>query len=308
MIQNTDQESLSLGVTSHATLQRQRFDYQLKLLELTELLHRKLELDLLIEAFFVELQTHVKFDGLEYRQSEVSETLLVGSQRQFAHKAIILLGEQNLGQLNFYRSQRFTAREDRELDRLCEHITYPLRNALEYRAAIERTLVDELTGMHNLTALDRYLPREILMARRTETPLSVMMLDIDHFRAVNQHHGDSIGDDALKAVASKLANTIRKSDMIFRYDVDSFVIVLSGTEYAGAKVLAERLRIAVDTCFQYDNVQVMLSASAGITEIDDKDDADSVLERAAEALLIAKNSGRNTLRALDREVSTISLV
>lgn len=308
MTQKPDQASQTLGVTSFATLQSQRFDYQLRLLELTELLHRKLELELLIEAFFCEIQAHVKFDGLEYRQSEVTETLLIGSQRQFVHKTVATIGEQNLGQLVFSRSQRFTAREDRELERLCEHLVYPLRNALEYRAAIERTLVDELTGMHNSSALDRYLPREILMARRMENPLSVMLLDIDHFRAVNQHHGDSIGDDALKAIAAKLANTIRKSDMIFRYDVDTFVIVLCGTEYAGAKVLAERIRNTVDTCFQYDNVQLMLSASAGITEIDEKDDAESVLERAAEALLEAKNSGRNTLRALDREVTPISLV
>jgi len=302
------QGSQSLGVSSPATLRRQRFNYQLKLLELTEMLHRKLELDLLLEAFYTELQSFVRFDGLEFKQNTVTSSLLVGSQRQFIHSAGLSLGGSDLGVISFYRSQRFSSREDRELERLCEHLMYPLRNALEYRAAIERTLIDELTGMHNLPALDRYLPREILMSRRSEIPLSVMMLDIDHFSAVNQHHGDATGDKALQAVAETLSNTIRKSDMIFRYDVDTFVIVLSGTEYSGAKVLAERIRNAVDVCFSYDNVQVVLSASAGITEIDERDDADSVLERAAEALLTAKNSGRNRLRALDRNVSTISLV
>lgn len=297
-----------LGVTSNTALRKQRFNYHLKLLELTEMLHRKLEVDLLLEAFFTELQSLVRFDGMEYRQTEATGSHLVGNQRQYVYKTGLELGEFDLGQIIFFRSIRFSSRESRELERLVSHLLYPLRNALEYRAAVERTLVDDLTGMHNLPALERYLPREILLARRGEIPLSVMMLDIDHFSVVNEQHGDVMGDDALKAVAAKLSGTIRKSDMIFRYDIDTFVIVLSGTEYAGAKVLAERIRTTVDTCFRYDNVQVMLSASAGITQLDEKDDADSVLERANEALLNAKRAGRNTLRALDREAVTISLV
>jgi len=302
------QADVRLGVTSHEALKQQRMQQQLRVLELTEMLHRKRDLMLLIECFFIETQAFVKYDGLNYQQPDHVPASFLGSRRQHVVRFELSIGAQALGEITFYRSTPFSPREDRELERLIAHICYPLENALDYQAKIQATLVDELTGLNNRLAFDQSLPREIVLARRNETPMSLLLLDVDRFQQISDTHGEDVGNDILSTVASTLANSIRKSDMIFRYDRDTFAIVLLGTEFHGAKVLAERLRTAIDVCFRYENVQVVLSASAGITELVEKDSIENLLGRSMEAVLDAKNAGRNTLRALDAPESSLALV
>lgn len=305
---NRPQESLRLGVTTNESFRKTRLDHQLRVLEISEMLHRKLDLSLLLECFFIETQSFVPYDGVSFQQRSHFPAVFFGSQRQYSSRFELLLGDRLLGEITFYRATAFTPREERELERLVMHLCYPLDKALAHRVAVQATLTDELTGLNNRLALEKTLPREIILAQRNEFPMSVLLLDVDRFSEVNASHGEQVGDDILRTVATTLANSIRKSDMIFRYDADTFAIVMNGTEYNGAKVLAERIRKAVDVCFRYENVQVMLSASAGISELVEKDSAEDILDRASEALLNAKKAGRNTLRAVDVNQAFMSLV
>lgn len=296
------------GVISYDTLQEQRLDYQLRTLELVEMLHRKLDLDLLLEAFHIQTQALVAFDGLEYEFEGLKHCVMQGGRRQHHLSFDLALGERALGTMHFYRSRGFSAREERELERLALHLVYPIRNALEYRRVIQRTLISPVTGLENRLAFERYAPREMLLSRRREQPLSLLLIDIDHFSAINEHHGREIGDKVLKAVALALSETLRKTDLLFHYDGDTFLILLNGTEYNGAKVLAERLRTRVNAGVSYDNVMLVLSASAGITEMVDQDEPETLVERARSALTHAKRAGRNTLRAVDRDPVSMRLV
>ena len=298
----------TLGVTSNEELSDQRLNYQLGVLELTAMLHRKKDLSLLLECFFIEVQKWVRFDGILHQPADGHSETLIGAQRQHRVQFEIKLGDQSLGEIVFLRATRFSAREERELERQVVHLVYPVREALIHADEVRIYFTDELTGLQNRSAMEKYLPREVLLSQRNEVPLSIMMLDLDRFASLNENHGYAVGDEVLESVAGAIARTVRKSDMIFRYDTDSFVIALSGTEYNGAKVLAERIRTAIDTRFAYDNVQIMLSASAGITQVMEHDTADSVVDRALAALINAKLAGRNTLRAVDGVAKHIQLV
>lgn len=305
---NRREDSIRVGVTSNESLKKTRLEHQLRVLEITEMLHRKIDLSLLLECFFVETQSFVRYDGVSFQQRSHVPSILFGSRRQHTSTFELSLGDNPLGAITFYRASAFNPREERELERLVTHLCYPLEKALEHQAAVQATLIDDLTGLYNRLALEQSLPREIAIARRNDMPMSLLLLDVDRFTEVNELHGEQVGDDILRVVATTLANSIRKSDMIFRYDSDTFAIVMNGTEYNGAKILAERIRTVIDVCFRYRNVQVVLSASAGITELVENDTADTLLDRAGEALLKAKKAGRNTLRAVDYPQSHLSLV
>jgi len=149
-----------------------------------------------------------------------------------------------------------------------------------------------------MQAMDDLLPREIRLARRVEQPLSVILISVDYLESITEHHGTQVGEQAWQSVAETLAARLRESDLIFRTERDEFCIVLNHNELNGAMALAERLRQEVDRCVSYDNVQYVLTASAGVTELGMSDDSANLLTRAGEALSLARTAGRNQVCAL----------
>ena len=136
------------------------------------------------------------------------------------------------------RRQRFSDGEIARLENFLCMLVYPLRNALQYHEAVLSSFTDPLTGACNRAAMQTAFERELNLARRQQTPLSVIMLDIDHFKKINDRYGHSNGDCVLRSVSQCVANTIRSSDMLFRYGGEEFVVLLSNTNRAGAKLLA----------------------------------------------------------------------
>ena len=158
----------------------------------------------------------------------------------------------------------------------------------------EKLLYDSLTGVHSRLAYDELIEQELARWRRHGSSFSYAILDIDNFKNINDQYGHSAGDKALKIIAKTMMQQIRKSDFIFRIGGEEFVVLLTNTEVSKAEVLVEKLRQAVkDSAFHFNQEQVSLSLSAGITETSDEDDSESIFERADSALYRAKNSGRN---------------
>ncbi len=162
-------------------------------------------------------------------------------------------------------------------------------------------LVDSLTQVSNRRAFDLELPRQIKVARAQEAQLSLLMLDIDYFKRVNDRYGHLVGDDVLKQLAKRLLNDMRFYDTPFRYGGEEFVVILSNTNLTEGQALAERLRQAVaDDPFELttainDVSTIEVTVSIGLTELQLEDDAQgySFLHRADQNLLRAKALGRN---------------
>lgn len=155
---------------------------------------------------------------------------------------------------------------------------------------------DSLTGLANRRRLDQVLRQEWARAQRNRTPLAVLMVDVDHFKAFNQRHGHAGGDHALREVARTIELSIRRpADLAARYGGEEFQVVLPETELAGARLLAERIRLSVEALppFGGDERPITVSIGIGLHEAGTQHDLTRVLGAADEALYRAKANGRN---------------
>ena len=282
----TSKRTSSLRPTSLAQL-RQQLSLQLQ---------TSLDPERILQLFFSAVQQLVALDSLAY-QLPVSDLRLELGERA-SHSAGYRLSHEGeyLGELIFRRRLRFADEELAQLESLLASLLFPLRNALLYRNAVQSALRDPLTNTGNRIAMDQILQREVDLARRNLLPLSLLMLDLDHFKQVNDCHGHSAGDEVLKAVATTLKSQLRNVDMVFRYGGEEFLVLLSSTCREAAGMVGERLRHAVLElqCLAQGHA-IELSISLGCATLLPGESVDSLLRRADSALYVAKRDGRNRL-------------
>lgn len=158
-------------------------------------------------------------------------------------------------------------------------------------------LIDPLTSLNNRRALEWELPRQVQNARNRGLPLSIIILDVDFFKSINDTHGHLVGDSALKLLSERLQSNLRFQDTLFRYGGEEFVVILSNTNCEEGLLVAHRLRRLIsDQGFVVDSkLTLNLTISAGTTSLGTQDDdrGMSLLQRADQNLLQAKSSGRN---------------
>jgi diguanylate cyclase (GGDEF)-like protein len=157
---------------------------------------------------------------------------------------------------------------------------------------------DLLTETFNRRRLKEIAGHELSRARRFNQPLCVAMLDLDHFKTINDTFGHSVGDIALQMAAAAIRSRVRSHDHVGRYGGEEFVVVLPGTAQGGAIRLAESVRDAIATVvLETETGPVTLTTSAGVAEWDGAETLDEVLARADAALYRAKEAGRNCVVA-----------
>jgi diguanylate cyclase (GGDEF)-like protein len=290
-----------------AKLQRLGFGQQPPLLErpvsLAQLrqelglqLQTSLEPQRILGLFFREIQRLVPLDALSYEHQPSDLRLQFGSRGHHSISYSLSHEGEQLGELVFRRNQRFSDQEQGNLESLLSTLLFPMRNALLYRAATQSALRDPLTDTGNRIAMDQTLHREIEMSRRHSQPLSLLMLDIDHFKQINDTYGHSAGDEVLKAVAASIKNQLRNVDMVFRFGGEEFLILLSNTSREAAGMIGERLRFAAQAQdYVAEGKMVELTVSIGCSTLLPGESAESLLRRADSALYVAKRGGRNRL-------------
>jgi len=159
--------------------------------------------------------------------------------------------------------------------------------------------VDGLTGLSNRRNLDRVLKQDMARSMRYKQPLTVMLADVDHFKAFNDHYGHLEGDDCLKKIASTLSGVCKRgTDLVARYGGEEFAVILPDTTAENAMMVAEKLRAAVENQnipHEYSSASSYCSVSIGVyTKIVEKSDtAESLLHKADEGLYQSKQTGRN---------------
>jgi two-component system, cell cycle response regulator len=167
----------------------------------------------------------------------------------------------------------------------------------EYHEEIYRlTILDGLTQIHNQRYLVEFLEREVVRSQRHERPLSVLMVDIDKFKSINDTFGHLCGDFVLRELADIVRATVRKEDLFARYGGEEFTLVLVETNLEGAIIAAERIREAVaEHQFRFESTPVKLTISIGIANTcgDMTISPTGLLKVADENLFEAKRAGRN---------------
>ena len=185
------------------------------------------------------------------------------------------------------------------LEPFADFAAIAINNARNFQRIEELTLIDEWTCLYNARFLRRCITEEVERANRYHHPVSLVFLDLDFFKQVNDTHGHLTGDAVLKRVGQTLKRGLRGSDAIGRYGVEEFLFFLPETDLDGGAQVAEKLRSLVEDLT--DSVEgaegLRITISIGVGELDHSDSAgqsvDAVIAAADEKLLAAKREGRN---------------
>lgn len=161
-------------------------------------------------------------------------------------------------------------------------------------------VTDELTGIRNRRYIMTQLTKEYQRAVRSGDPLSLILIDIDHFKRVNDSHGHAAGDTVLKAIAKEMAQALRTYDLLGRIGGEEFLLAAPGSTLDDAIVLAERVRERIrNRTVREGGADIRVTVSAGVTSLSEQDaDIDALLARADEALYLAKQQGRDRVIAV----------
>ncbi len=241
----------------------------------------------------MDTQIREQVDGL---QNSVQEAADLDDLKQVLENHL----EGLLGTMDQHQKQR-DAREQEvagRLKSLAERVAHMEQEALGYREHLEeqrqKALIDPLTGLPNRAAWTERLEHEIAQWQQHGNTLSLAMLDLDHFKRINDNYGHLAGDKVLKIIATVLRKRMRGNDFIARFGGEEFVLLLPATPPAvGAKFL-ETLRAAIEACpFHFKGERVTITVSMGLTPFRAGEHSDLVLKRADQALYRAKNAGRN---------------
>ncbi|GAA3979654.1 GGDEF domain-containing protein [Allohahella marinimesophila] len=280
------------------TLASSREPRSLKLDRLNQSLIRKLQtsLDLaeLLDIFFSEAADWLSIDRMKYSYQGRNTTLARNEKARHSANYGLKLEGQQLGELTIFRSSKLGADELNDFECMLSALIYPLRNAIRYQAALDLAMRDPLTGIANKMAMDGQLQREIALVFRHAEPMSVIMLDLDFFKMVNDTYGHMAGDAVLMQTATIMQEVCRESDFPFRFGGEEFGIILPKTDAEGASIIAERLRLKIESHrFSFNGATIPCTASFGVSAYKPEDTRSDLLSRADRALYKAKQSGRN---------------
>lgn len=161
-------------------------------------------------------------------------------------------------------------------------------------------LTDTLTGLHNRKALDKKIEEMLEAFSKTQVAFSVLMLDVDHFKKVNDQHGHLIGDAVLRVVGKSIANQVKGADFAARYGGEEFAVLLPNTTLDQSVVVAEHIRAAVEEIrlevVKSNETLPNTTISIGAAQVQQHDSASAVFSRADKALYLAKHTGRNRVK------------
>jgi len=213
--------------------------------------------------------------------------------------APLILGDEVLGALTLSSKKKsaFTDADRNLLVSFAATTTAALHNAQLHAEVQKLAITDALTNLYNRRGFFEIGRREIERARRFKHPLSVILMDIDHFKKINDTYGHAAGDRVLVSLATTLLNNTRSIDIIGRYGGDEFVILLPETDLFTANAVSERLlQFASEISIPTEKGMVSLTVSIGLSKaVADTQDLNSLIETADTALYFAKQRGRNRI-------------
>lgn len=266
------------------------------LTRLTRRLSTTLSLETQMGMLAEEVQSVIPFDCMTYRHQIASRDFVYATGMGGPHRCDYRLNleGQFYGALTFSRKQRFSEKELEGFELILSAAICPIRNACMYIAVEQAALTDALTGIPNKRAMDDALEKATSLGNRHGLQTSLILCDLDRFKAINDQHGHVIGDHVLQLAAKELQKAIRTSDEVYRYGGEEFVILLPQTTEVDARAVADRIRHFMNTVRVHcGDSNISVTTSCGVAMRLQDEEAGQWLARADEALYRAKANGRN---------------
>lgn len=253
-----------------------------------------LDIDALFNDFDQTLKQRINHQGLYYVNDNKSYEINLRGKTNIKQKFTIQLENISLGELILFQKTKLSKADLDEVTQLIKIIMYPLKNSLLYKQALDAAKQDALTKLNNRAAFDIAITQEMEMAKRHQQPLSLLILDIDKFKNVNDSYGHLAGDFILQQCARTIIDCTRNSDIVFRYGGEEFTMLLRQTKIASAQIIADRTRKTIEQLRpKYDDNIIIFTVSIGIAQLLTSESIKEFIERTDRALYEAKENGRN---------------
>ncbi len=207
--------------------------------------------------------------------------------------------------LNKLNHQLFSPEDVDTLSTLAVHAGVAIDNARFIEKIEQQAVTDSLTGLYNHMEFQKCLTKEVERSRRYNKEFSLLLLDLDHFKMVNDNYGHQVGDLVLKEIAQTMHHCLRAVDKVFRYGGEEFAVILPEVKPDRVKIITERIRQAIaDSSYQVGKDQaVSITVSIGFSSFpNDTLQRDEMIHRADQALYSAKRAGRNRVVAYSRDI------
>ncbi|MFT5716293.1 MAG: diguanylate cyclase (GGDEF)-like protein [Oleiphilaceae bacterium] len=290
-------------VSTYQNLNRLIADNNDVISRLTRKLQTTLNSSDIIHMFAKELKAIVDYNQLNFSNDDESKIIIGDKSGPHSCQYNLTIDDTDLGSISFSRKKRFLEEELSIIERLASTLVFPLRNAKLYHSALQSALRDDLTGFGNKRALDVGLHREAELAVRHKTPLSILMLDVDHFKRINDAMGHIAGDKVLKDLAATIKKSARQSDLCFRYGGEEFMVILDDTDTVQAINIAERIRLSVEQyTYSYKGKIIPVTISLGSATFENTETLETFKNRADQALYKAKGQGRNLVISSELDI------
>ncbi|MGZ4968296.1 MAG: GGDEF domain-containing protein [Methylobacter sp.] len=286
-------KSANLAIISNNTFEATKA-VNLQNYDISSALQTTLEFSELIAIFCSKIANKIPHSAFVYTNAEFGLEVKSGVFTRHSCNYALKVEQQQLGELKLMSNHRFSDTDLQLLETLLCCLIYPLKNATLFHQALKMAYTDPLTQTHNRAAFNDSIKREISLATRNAKSLSLIFFDIDHFKTINDTYGHDCGDTTLAFGAKWIKESLRNSDIIFRYGGEEFVILLSDTDANGAELLAERIRTSIENhTIAYGLETIKITASLGVSTLRENDTIESFIQRADKAMYIAKSKGRN---------------
>jgi len=286
-------KSANLAIISNNTFEATKA-VNLDNYDISSALQTTLGFNELIAIFSSKIAHKIPHSAFIYTNTEFALEVKSGVFTRHSCNYALKVEQQQLGELKLMRNHRFSDGDLQLLETLLCCLIYPLKNATLFHQALKMAYTDPLTQTHNRASFNDTIKREMSLATRNVKNLSLIFFDIDHFKTINDTYGHDCGDITLALGAKWIKESLRDSDIIFRYGGEEFVILLSDTDANGAGLLAERIRTSIENhTIAYGMETIKITASLGVSTLRANDTIESFILRADKAMYAAKNKGRN---------------
>ncbi len=282
-------------------LQRELMNNKYLELKLSQELQAKLDIHSIIRHFSSTLSHYIDHSGIQVMTTESKVVTIEGRYGHHRESVDLILDDEKFGTVILMGREPINKWSAIFFRYLARYLVYPIKNALLIQSLKMQTITDPLTGALNRTALEHDLSQEIEVAARYDSLVAVAMLDIDHFKRVNDTYGHAAGDRILTGVAKQIQKQIRSADSLYRYGGEEFTLLMRNTSLENAK---NKLESILDNIGNGDwndvDPELKITLSAGVTIWDGEEHGKALIKQADQALYYSKSNGRNQVNCTER--------